>query len=225
MENIFILKIKSLSEKIFTNSNFIDDIKLEKIVKYIDFLKEENKKINLISRKSTDEEIVERHILSSLLFAKHIKILQGKNEIKRLVDIGSGSGFPSIILAICFPEIYVAVVDSIQKKIDFLYDTAKLLDLKNVDCFWGRIEDFGEAKGFMQTFDVCTARALGSLELTTDYSLRLLKPDGVFVTIKSFDQEAEISKSIATLEKQKIKFEILNEEIDKSFIILSKVFL
>lgn len=205
-------------EKVFGNQNYFDDEQVEKMLKYISFLKDENEKKNLVSRKATDEEIINRHILSSLLFVKHIEILSKEQEIKRIADIGSGSGFPAIICAICLPEIYFAVVDSIQKKIDFLYDTSLFVGLKNVECFLGRIEDFGEAGGFMDTFDMVTARALGTIELTVEYALPLLKLNGIFLTIKSFQQKEEFPKACEFIKKTGNECFVKEEVVDESYM-------
>jgi len=130
MTDLLNANLKNVIKKVFGSSDYFSDEKVEKMVQFVNFLKDENQKKNLVSRKSTDDELVNRHILSSLLFVKHILMLGEKRLISRIADIGSGSGFPSIICAICLPEIEFAVVDSIQKKIDFLYDTASLLELK-----------------------------------------------------------------------------------------------
>lgn len=217
--NILENNIKVVMAKVFGNADYLDEDKVDKIVRYINFLKEENGKINLVSRKSTDDEIVNRHILSSFLFVKHILISSKKMEIKRIADIGSGSGFPSIICAICLPDIYFAVVDSVQKKADFLYDTGSLLGLKNLECFWGRIEDFDEAGGFIDTFDLVTARALGSIELTTDYAMPLLKLNGIFLTIKSFMQKEEFEKAFYYIKRSGNEYLVEEEKMDESFMV------
>jgi 16S rRNA (guanine527-N7)-methyltransferase len=220
-------QINELIKKIFTsNENFENlDLKIEKIIKFIDFLKLENENKNLVSRKTTDEEILNKHILSSLLFVKHIfkaidfSKIKNNNSVEKIVDIGSGSGFPSIICAIFYPEINFSVVDSVQKKIDFLYDSAKILDLKNVECFWGRIEDFGDADGFKGTFDICTARALGTIELTTEYSMPLLKKNGIFLTIKSLSQEIEFEKAFKFIENIGHSYSVYKEIFGESFML------
>jgi 16S rRNA (guanine527-N7)-methyltransferase len=214
--------IRNIVGKVFNDKDYLDAIKIEKIVKYVNFLQEENQKKNLVSRKTTEDEIVNRHILSSLLFVKHIAELAKKQDIKRICDIGSGSGFPAIICSICLPEIYFAVVDSIQKKIDFLYDTGVLVDLKNLECFWGRIEDFGFAGGFMETFDVVTARALGSMQETAELSFPLLKLNGIFLTIKSFGQKDEIERFEKNISKNGNEFWMIEEDIDESFMVFTK---
>jgi 16S rRNA (guanine527-N7)-methyltransferase len=195
--------------------------KIEKILKFIDFLKNENEKINLISRKCDDNEIINKHILSSLIFVKHIYKLQIQKDkkINKIVDIGSGAGFPAIICAIFFPKIYFALVDSVQKKINFLYDTSKILDLQNIECFWGRVENFRKKASFMRTFDICTARALGTIELTTEYAIPLLKINGVFMTIKSFNQKKEFENAFNFIKKIGHNYNLYEEETAKSFII------
>ena len=222
MSDLLRNEIRNVVGKVFANNDYFDAEKIDKIVKYVEFLKAENEKKNLVSRKTTDDEIVNRHILSSLLFVKHILILQKQQKINRICDVGSGSGFPSIICAICLPEIYFAVVDSIQKKVDFLYDCGTLLSLKNLECFWGRIEDFGGAGGFRETFDMVTARALGSMEETTELSLPLLRLGGIFMTIKSLAQEDEIEKAKNFIKKVGNECSVAEELVDESFMVFVK---
>ncbi len=204
MKNILIKLIKDVLsdfQDFLINEDFIFK-RAEKIEKFLNFLKSENLNKNLVSRKTTNEELINQHVLSSLLFVKHIFLLKKNNEIiENIVDIGSGSGFPAIIMAIFLEnsKSKISVIDSVQKKIDFLYDSAKLLELKNVECFWGRIEDFAENKFFKNAFDIATARALGTIELTSLLALPLLKINGVFLTIKSFNQELEIKNAFLNL--------------------------
>lgn len=207
--------------------NFIIE-KVEQIEKFLDFLKAENLNKNLVSRKTTDDELINKHTLSSFLFVKHILLLKKEGGIiNNIVDIGSGSGFPAIIMAIflknfdCNSEIKISVIDSVQKKIDFLYDVSKLLDLKNLECFWGRIEDFSETNLFKNNCDIVTARALGSIEMTTTLALHFLKINGDFLTIKSFNQELEIKNAFFYLNMKNFKISHLEyrEDLGESFIV------
>ena len=222
LNEFFKKNIRLVVEKVFGKKDYFEAGKIEKILKYINFLKSENEKKNLVSRKTTDDEIVNRHILSSLLFVKHISILSKNQEIKRIVDVGSGSGFPAIVCTICLPEIYFAVVDSVQKKIDFLYDCGALLELKNLECFWGRIEDFGEAGGFRETFDIVTARALGSMKETAELSLPLLKLDAIFMTIKSLAQKDEIDSAAKLIKIAGNEIFAYEEMVDESYMVFVK---
>lgn len=212
-------EINFLINKVFGDNYFLEKEKVEKIIKYVNFLKDENLKKNLTSRKTTDFEIVNRHILSSLIFVKHIDLLAKTNEINRVVDIGSGAGFPVVICAIFFPKIFFGAIDSIQKKIDFLYDCSKLLDLQNLECFWGRIEDFCDIKNFMNSFDIVTARALGNIVDTQKLSFDLLKNGGTFLTIKSFAQKDEIDRDVKIIKKNCSDISIVEEKIDESYML------
>ena len=193
----------------------LTDDQIEKILKYVDFLKQENQSKNLISRKATDEDIL-KFIKSSLVFVKHMKDLS----IDKVLDMGSGSGFPSIICAICFPDIKFSVMDSIQKKIDFLYDVSLFLQLKNVECFWGRMEDFAGASGLKESFDIVTAMAVGGIELTTDYAMPFLNKGGMFLTIKSYNQEQECERAKNYMNKISANMDLFKEELVESFMIL-----
>ncbi|MCP4481321.1 MAG: 16S rRNA (guanine(527)-N(7))-methyltransferase RsmG [bacterium] len=197
------------------NMALLDNDKIVKIIGYIDFLKNENEKKNLISRKANDQDIF-RFIGSSLVFAKYIADFN----VAKVLDIGSGAGFPAVICAICLPEVCFSVMDSTQKKIDFLYDVASHLGLGNIECFWGRIEDFGGAKGLKEDFDICTAMAVGGIELTTGYAFPFLRKGGVFLTIKSYNQEKEFEEAMKFVASKSLEMQIKKEEEVESFLLV-----
>ncbi|MFC1485321.1 16S rRNA (guanine(527)-N(7))-methyltransferase RsmG [bacterium] len=215
------LEIQNISSQIL-GVHFLSERQIYKLVEYFEFLKQENKKKNLISRKSTDQDILNKHFVSSFLFVKWILDLNNKMEVKKIIDLGTGGGFPGLICALSFPDIMFSFIDASIKKVDFLYDASSLMQLKNVDCLWGRIEDFWYAKALQNNFDIVTARALGTIPVTTKYAFPFLRKDGIFLTIKSDNQENEFQEAKRYVEQIGAEISFSQEEIDNSYMVFVK---
>ena len=155
---------------------------------------EQNAKLNLIS-KNDEKFLWEKHIYDSLA----IKLTNRLTEGKTLLDIGCGGGFPSLPIAIEYPEVNVVGIDSIRKKIAAVNEIKEKLNLKNLSTICDRVENF---KG---QFDIITSRAVAELSVISEYALPLLKKDGVFVAYKSKKAIEEINSAKKVLSKYKAK--------------------
>jgi 16S rRNA (guanine527-N7)-methyltransferase len=206
-----------LSKKI---TGIIDEDKIKKCLDYFYFLEQENKIINLISRKSTHEDILYKHFLSSFLFVKYINIILQESKLEKILDIGSGGGFPAIICSIYFPSIKFYLLDSIGKKTNFLLNLSKELNLANTNIIHGRAEEIYKNKIYYKNFDMVTSRATANIPLTVEYSIPFLKTKGYILTIKSIDQ---INEFLETKEEISRKFNINLEYFteDENIIIKS----
>lgn len=156
---------------------------------------EENAKLNLVS-KNDEKVLFEKHIYDSLaikLFFEKYKI----NNVK-LLDIGCGGGFPSVPIAIEFPNINVVGIDSIRKKINSINNMKEALALKNLSTICGRVESLSGEK-----FDIITSRAVADLAKITAYALPLLKKNGYFVAYKSKKALEELEGAKDILKKYK----------------------
>jgi 16S rRNA (guanine527-N7)-methyltransferase len=160
-----------------------------KVKRFIEILKEENKKQNLVSRKSLAEEI-DKHVEDSLQ-ANQLMDISGK----RLVDIGSGAGFPGLILAISRPDCQVTLVESDRKKAQFLNNVAAKLQLSNVAVVPERAEILGHQEGFREQFQLCTSRAVAALNVLLELSLPLLTVGGQAVIWKGRNYQQEIDEA------------------------------
>lgn len=192
---------------------------------YNDYMKlflEENSKVNLIS-KNDEKYLWEKHILDSLSFEKFFtKYMNGQRNV-RLLDIGTGGGFPAVPIAITYPEIEVFALDSIGKKIRAVDNIAKGLNLRNLHPIWMRAEKINNE------FDIITSRAVSSLKNICEYALPILKKGGYFVAYKSRKAQEEIKDAAAVLKKYKAKvaevmeYDLpLEEPIARNLIIISK---
>lgn len=157
---------------------------------------EQNSRLNLIS-KNDEKVLFEKHIYDSLAIKLTGRTTSGQN----ILDIGCGGGFPSVPIAIEFPDIYVTGIDSIRKKINAINNIKEALNLTNLSTICDRAENLKN-----RHFDIVTARAVADLSIVASYALPLLKKDGVFVAYKSkkASDEIDAAKNIIKSHNAKI---------------------
>ena len=202
----------------------LSDKQKEQFDKFYELLVEWNKVMNLTGI-TEYEEVNEKHFVDSLSIVKAIDI----NQVHSLVDIGTGAGFPGIPLKIAFPHIKVVLLDSLNKRINFLNTVIKELGLENIETIHGRAEDFAKQPEYREQFDLCVSRAVANLATLSEYCIPYVKKDGMFVPYKSgeIDEEVEQSKKAihvlgGKLDKV-IKFQLPGTEIGRSFVKINKV--
>lgn len=157
--------------------------------RFIDLLLAENEKQNLISRQSGREDVL-NHIKDSLAVLEFVP-LSGL----RVIDIGSGAGFPAIILAMHCPDTEFVLVESDLKKSSFLQSCQEQLNLQNVQVVRDRAEAIGQDKLFREQFDCCSSRAVAAMNIMLEYGLPLLKPGGKLLLWKGMNVQAEVEAS------------------------------
>lgn len=161
---------------------------------YIKVFLEENSKLNLIS-KNEEKFLWEKHIYDSL--AIEIFFEKYGRDFKTLLDFGTGGGFPSVPIALAYPEIKVTALDSIRKKIAAVEDMKQRLKISNLETICDRVENLHTK------FDLVTSRAVASLDKIVEYAIPHLKRDGYFITYKSRKTEEEIKTAKKILNKYK----------------------
>ncbi len=169
-KNEFIKALKILNIR-------LTDKQLEQLDKYYQLLVEWNKVMNLTGI-TEEKEVYLKHFYDSLTIARIIDL---KKE-STLCDIGSGAGFPGMVLKIAYPDLKITLVDSLQKRITFLNEVVKQLDLKDIELVHARAEDF--AKNNREKYDVVTARAVAPINILIEYCLPLTKVGKYFVSMK-----------------------------------------
>lgn len=174
----------------------ISEEQCQKFVHYYDLLREWNEKINLTAIIEPDEVAV-KHIVDSIsawdeeLFANDMKV----------IDVGTGAGFPGIVLKIIYPEIKLTLLDSLAKRINFLQIVGKELGLEDVEYIHGRAEEVGRMKKHRCKFDIAFSRAVARLPILCEYVLPLLKTDGYFAALKGRQYKEEMEQSKSALNK------------------------
>lgn len=196
--------IKTFAE----NGINITEEQAEKFQTYYGLLTEWNQKINLTAI-TEYEEVVRKHFIDSALLLRCEKFTGRKG--KRVLDVGTGAGFPGIVLSILCPEASFVLLDSLKKRVDFLNLVIEKLQLKNGQVFHGRAEDFGRQKDFRNQFDFVVSRAVAELPLLLEYCIPFVREDGYFISYKGRKYKEEMEMADNAFEKLSCHFE--NEEI------------
>ena len=159
--------------------------------RYFELLVEWNQKINLTAI-TEKEEVYLKHFYDSIA-----PILQGliENQEIKLLDIGAGAGFPSLPMKILYPQLDVTIIDSLNKRINFLQLLAEELDLEGVHFYHGRAEDFAQDKHFRAQFDIVTARAVARMQVLSELTIPYLKVGGKLLALKASNAPEELTEA------------------------------
>lgn len=170
---------KNLLSKLFENAKLsVSGEQLAQFDKYAEMLVSYNEKVNLTALTSP-EDIAEKHFLDSVLPFSDIDIKNGA----KIVDVGTGAGFPSCPLKIMRPDLSLTLVDSLNKRVTFLRELSDELSLQ-AECIHSRAEDLGQNPDYREAFDIATARAVAKLSVLCEYCLPLVSVGGSFISLK-----------------------------------------
>lgn len=166
----------------------LDGEKQEKLNRYGNLLLEWNEKINLTAI-TEPEAVLYKHFYDCILFLKHCPVKEGAS----LVDVGTGAGFPGMVLKIVRPDIKVTLLDSLNKRLVFLNEVINELGLEGIQTVHMRAEEAGKSKAHREKYDISTARAVAALPTLLEYCTPLIKNGGIFMAMKgpSATEEAE----------------------------------
>jgi len=184
----------------------LSDNQLEQFETYYRLLVEWNGKMNLTGI-TEREAVYEKHFFDSVSLSFCVPI----GEAASLADIGSGAGFPSIPLKICFPHLRLLIVDSLNKRIQFLNHVVESLGLRDVECVHGRAEDIARNAAYRDRFDIVTARAVAKLNVLNEFCLPFVTTGGVFAAMKGTDPSVEVVDANRSLRELKGKVEQVYE--------------
>lgn len=197
----------------------------EQFLLYYNMLIEWNSFMNLTAITDFDE-VLKKHFTDSVSLIRAIPDLGEKNY--RMIDIGTGAGFPGIPLKIVFPNISVVLLDSLNKRVNFLKEVISKLQLTDITAVHGRAEDFAQNKEYRESFDLCVSRAVANLATLSEYCLPFVKKNGRFISYKSekVSEEFEISgKAISVLGgeyENQVTFELPDSDIYRNLFIIKK---
>lgn len=166
------------------------DRQISQLEQFYQLLSEKNKVMNLTAL-AEPQDFLEKHLRDSLLLHRHFQFEPGT----RLIDVGTGAGFPGIPIAVMEPELTVVLLDSLTKRIHFLEEVIAALDLKNAKVLNSRAESAGRQPELRESFDYCVSRAVSHLNKLSEYCLPLVRPGGYFIPYKAEKVLAELPES------------------------------
>jgi 16S rRNA (guanine(527)-N(7))-methyltransferase GidB len=200
----------------------LTDVQKQQFIDYYELLIEKNKVMNLTAI-TEFQEVVTKHFIDSISL---VKVCDLKNQ--KLLDLGTGAGFPGIPLKIVFPDLDIVLLDSLNKRILFLNEVIQKLNLKNIIAIHGRAEDIGKDKKYREQFDLCVSRAVAKLSSLSEYCVPFVKKEGFFIPYKSGKVEEELiesAKAIKTLgtKLEDVKaFKLPGTDIERTLVVLKK---
>lgn len=225
---------KRLPVNNYDTTQFVNDLEklnvhlsenqIKQFLIYYEMLVERNQFVNLTAITEYDD-VMKKHFVDS------ISLIQAYDLTKHVsvIDVGTGAGFPGLALKIAYPNMKVTLLDSLNKRIQFLNDVISELDLKDIETVHGRAEDFAKPGMLREKFDLCVSRAVANLSTLSEYCLPFVKKNGCFISYKSekiSEEIAEAEKAIAILggkvEKQ-VEFMLPDSDIYRNLLVIEKV--
>lgn len=196
---------------------------LEQFDTYYHRLIEKNKVMNLTAI-TEYQEVIDKHFVDSLLLAG-VRDLTGEMSV---IDVGTGGGFPGIPLKIAFPNLKITLLDSLNKRVNFLNEVIEELQLQEIEAIHSRAEDAGQNVKYREKYDLCVSRAVANLSALSEYCLPFVKPSGCFISYKSTNIDEELKqagKAIKVLGgrlEQPVTVQIPETDIYRQFIMIQK---
>ncbi len=220
------MEFNEFKEKLIINVDKLginlSEIQLKQFYNYMNLLIEWNKKVNLTAITEPDE-IILKHFVDSLTISKYI------SDGTKVVDVGTGAGFPGIPLKIVRQDVDITLLDSLQKRINFLDEVINELDLEKITTIHSRVEDFGKDKKYREKFDIATSRAVANLSTLSEYLLPLVKVGGKVISMKGslIQEELENSKNAIKILGGQIEkvdeFDLPNSDISRNIVLIDKI--
>lgn len=217
----------------------LSDVQHNQLDRYFEILVEWNEFMNLTGI-TEYEEVNQKHFVDSLVLYLPLRLLQdekvkteyenvlNKSDIK-LIDVGTGAGFPGLPIKIAYPEMKVVLLDSLNKRVKFLNEVIGQLGLTGIDAVHGRAEEAARNKAYREQFDISVSRAVANLSSLVEYNLPFVKVGGYFVAYKSgnVDEEVEAAKKAVSVLGGHIealcRYNLPDSDIERSLILIKKV--
>lgn len=200
------------------------DEQINRLDKFYQLLVEKNKVMNLTAITEYDEVVI-KHFVDSMAVINAFSF----DKITSVIDVGTGAGFPGIVLKIFNSDIDFTLLDSLNKRIGFLNEVKSELELDKLSLIHGRAEDYARMPEYREQFDVCVSRAVANLATLSEYCLPFVRKEGYFIAYKADDCAEEIEnakKAIFLLGgkvENTISYTIPNTDITRTFVIIKKI--
>lgn len=202
----------------------LSDLQFNQFFTYYIMLMEKNKVMNLTAITEL-EEVIDKHFMDSIMLKKVVDL----DKIQTVADMGTGAGFPGIPLKIVFPHLQITLMDSLNKRLQFLDEVINELGLIGIETLHGRAEDIGKDLLYRENYDLCVSRAVANLSTLSEYCLPVVKKGGQFVSYKSGDvaEELETSKKAISILGGEVSgveyFKLPQTDNERSFVVIDKV--
>lgn len=202
----------------------LDEIQKKQFTDFYEYLVEKNKVMNLTGITEFQEVLV-KHFLDSLACVKAVDM----SRIKRIMDIGTGAGFPGVPLKIAFPHLEACLLDSLKKRVNFLEETFQMLKLENITAIHGRAEEYAKNKQYREKYDLCVSRAVSNLATLSEYCLPYVKTGGYFISYKSGTVQEEVEQAQKAVKilggkiQDVVYFQLPDSEIQRSLVVIEKI--
>lgn len=202
----------------------LDEIQKKQFTDFYEYLVEKNKVMNLTGITEFQEVLV-KHFLDSLACVKAVDM----SRIKRIMDIGTGAGFPGVPLKIAFPHLEACLLDSLKKRVNFLEETFQMLKLENITAIHGRAEEYAKNKQYRETYDLCVSRAVSNLATLSEYCLPYVKTGGYLISYKSGTVQEEVEQAQKAVKilggkiQDVVYFQLPDSEIQRSLVVIEKI--
>lgn len=219
------MKFFELLNKACANEGLeFDEDKYNKLMQYKDLVIEWNEKINLTAI-TEEEEFIKKHFIDSIKVFRSSEL----KDSKKIIDIGTGAGFPGIPIKIINPDIEVVLLDSLNKRVNFLNEVINKLQLKGVTAIHGRAEDFAREKKYREAFDAVVSRAVANMAVLSELCIPYVKLNGHFIALKGPAVDEEIQeglKAVTTLGgivEKVIEVEVEDTDLNHNLVIVKKI--
>ena len=202
----------------------LDENQKKQFTDFYEYLVEKNKVMNLTGITEFQEVLI-KHFLESLACVKAVDM----SRIKRIMDIGTGAGFPGVPLKIAFPHLEACLLDSLKKRVNFLEETFQMLKLENITAIHGRAEEYAKNKQYRETYDLCVSRAVSNLATLSEYCLPYVKTGGYFISYKSGTVQEEVEQAQKAVKilggkiQDVVYFQLPDSEIQRSLVVIEKI--
>lgn len=202
----------------------LNELQEKQFTDFYEYLTEKNKVMNLTGITEFQEVLV-KHFLDSLACVKAVPM----ESVKKVMDIGTGAGFPGVPLKIAFPHLEACLLDSLKKRVGFLEETFLLLKLEDIKAIHGRAEEYAKNKAYREQYDLCVSRAVSNLATLSEYCLPYVKTGGLFISYKSGKVQEEVQQAEKAVKvlggriKDILYFQLPDSEIDRSLVVIEKI--
>lgn len=202
----------------------LSECQIEQFLQYYEMLAEWNEVMNLTAITEYDD-VMKKHFVDSVSLIKAYDV----SKESTVIDVGTGAGFPGLALKIAFPELKITLLDSLNKRIQFLNEVIEQLRLSGVETVHGRAEDFAKPGKLRESFDLCVSRAVANLSTLSEYCLPFVKVGGQFISYKSekvTEEAAAAGNAIKLLGGSingQIEFKLPDSDIYRNLFIIDKV--